>query len=130
MSTLNVNTLAEATVGGATYFTAKAWVNFDARTTLSVTDSGNVSSVTDNSTGNYTINFDNTLSTAAYAPNGFGLGYSSTSLSKHATITLDPSGAGTTVAKTKTTSAVRILTGNSANGIVYDAGDTSLAVVA
>tara|TARA_R110000803_G_scaffold37301_2_gene80352 strand:+ start:429 stop:821 length:393 start_codon:yes stop_codon:yes gene_type:complete len=130
MSTLKVNTLEEATAGGATFYTAKAWVNIDARTTLSITASGNVSSVTDNSVGNYTINFDNTLSTAAYAPNGFGVGYSSTSLAKHATVTLDPSGAGTTVAKTKTTSAVRILTGNSADGVVYDAGNTSLAVVA
>jgi hypothetical protein len=43
---------------------------------------------------------------------------------------LAPSGTGTTIAKTKTTSAVRILTGNSANGVVYDAGENSLAVVA
>ena len=128
MSTLKVNTIQ--TSSGVEVFTAKAWVNFDARTTLSVTNSGNVSSVTDNSTGNFTINFSNALSTAGYSPNGFGVGYSSTSLAKHATITLDPSGTNTTIAKTKTTSAVRILTGNSANGVVYDAGENSLAVVA
>ena len=128
MSTLKVNTIQ--TSAGVEVFTVKVWVNFDARTTLSVTNSGNVSSVTDNSTGNFSINFSNALSTAGYSPNGFGVGYSSTSLAKHATITLDPSGTGTTIAKTKTTSAVRILTGNSANGVVYDAGENSLAVVA
>ena len=125
----NIGGLTWAEAGGAS-FTTKAWVHFDARTTLSVTDSGNVSSVTDNSTGNFTINFDSTLSTAGYSSNGFGIGYSSTSLAKHATITLDPSGVNSRVAKTKTTSAVRILTGNSANGVVYDSGENSLAVVA
>lgn len=130
MSTLNVNTLAEATAGGATYFTAKAWVNFDSLSTLSITDSGNVSSVTDNSTGNYTINFDNTLSTAGYSLSGFGVAYTVTNVVGAALVTLAPTGTNTKIPVLKSTSAVNIVAGNSYNGGVQDAGDYSLAVVA
>ena len=47
--------------------TAKAWVNFNGSGTLSVRDSFNVSSVTDNATAKYTINFDNDLPNNDYA---------------------------------------------------------------
>ena len=59
MSTLKVNTLEEATSGGATYFTAKAWVTYQSQTTTAILDSANVSSITDNGTGDFTINFSN-----------------------------------------------------------------------
>jgi len=49
---------------------AKAWVSFDASGTLSVSDSFNVTSVTDNGTGNYTINFTSALGNANYAAVG------------------------------------------------------------
>lgn len=67
MSTLRVNTLEEATVGGATFYTAKAWVNFTAYSSFSLRGSGSVSSVTDNGTGNFRVNFSNSLSTSTYA---------------------------------------------------------------
>lgn len=47
--------------------TAKGWVNFNGDGTLSVRDDYNVSSVTDNGTGNYTINWDTDFSNANYA---------------------------------------------------------------
>ena len=37
--------------------TAKAWVNFNGTGTVAIRSSYNVSSITDNGTGNYTINF-------------------------------------------------------------------------
>ena len=47
---------------------AKAWVNFDGSGTLAVRDSFNVDSVTDNGTGDYTVNFTSgALSNANYA---------------------------------------------------------------
>ena len=68
MSTLKVNTLEEATVGGATFYTAKAWVNFDGESsTLAVRSSGNVSGVVDNGTGLYTVSFTTAFSDANYA---------------------------------------------------------------
>lgn len=48
----------------------KAWVSFDASGSLSVKDSFNVSSVTDNGTGNYTINFSSSLGNNKYAAVG------------------------------------------------------------
>lgn len=47
--------------------TASAWVNFNGTGTPSITDSFNVSSITDNATGNYTLNFTNALNDANYA---------------------------------------------------------------
>jgi len=111
-------------------FTAKAWVNFDSLSTLSITDSGNVSSVTDNSTGNYTINFDDTLSTAGYALSGFGVAYTVTNVTQAAMVTLAPTGTNTRIPVLKSTSAVNTVHGNSANGSVQDAGDYSLTVTA
>ncbi len=66
MSTLKVNTLEEATVGGATYFTAKAWADWNA-VTSSLNDDGNVSSLSDNGTGNFTVNFTNNMSSSTYS---------------------------------------------------------------
>lgn len=47
--------------------TAAAWVNFNGTGTVAVRDSENVSSLTDNSTGSYTINFTNTMSSSNYS---------------------------------------------------------------
>lgn len=45
----------------------KAWVNFDGTGTPSIRSSFNVSSITDNGTGNYTINFTTAMPNANYA---------------------------------------------------------------
>jgi len=70
MSTLKVNTLEEATAGGATYFTAKAWVTFNGTGTVAIRDDGNVTSITDHGTGDYTVTFTNALSSTTYAVAG------------------------------------------------------------
>lgn len=49
---------------------AKAWVNFNGQGTVAIRDSFNVSSITDNGTGNYTINFTNPMSNANYSITG------------------------------------------------------------
>jgi len=46
---------------------AKAWVNFDGTGTIAARDSLNVSSLTDNGTGDYTVNFSNAFGAADYA---------------------------------------------------------------
>jgi len=111
-------------------FTAKAWVNFDSRTTLSITDSGNVSSVTDNGTGNFTVNFSSTLSSAGYALAGYGVAYAVTNVSGSTQFGLVPTATNSQIPVLKSTSAVRILTGNGANGIPSDSGSYSLTAVA
>ena len=47
---------------------AKCWVNFNGDGTPAIRDSQNVGSITDNGTGDYTINLSNSMSSADYAP--------------------------------------------------------------
>jgi len=128
--TVDANGEAGWEAAGGAGFPNKAWVNFDSRTTLSITDSGNVSSVTDNSTGNFTVNFSSNLSSAGYALAGYGVAYSVSNVSGFTQFGLVPTGTNTKIPVTKSTSAVRILMGNPANGIPADAGDYSLTAVA
>ena len=46
---------------------AKAWVNFNGTGTVAIRASYNVSSITDNGTGDYTVNFTNAFADANYA---------------------------------------------------------------
>ena len=50
----------------ATAYGCRAWVNFNGTGTVAIRASGNVSSVTDNSTGDYTLNFSNAMPDANY----------------------------------------------------------------
>ena len=50
---------------------AKAWVNFDGTGTVAIRDSLNVSSLTDNAAGDYTISFGTNLPNANYCLAGF-----------------------------------------------------------
>ena len=70
MSTLRVNTLQNAAGTGqpAMSGAAKAWVNFNGTGTVAIRASFNVTSITDNGTGDYTVNFTNALEDANYAP--------------------------------------------------------------
>jgi len=49
---------------------AKAWVNFNGTGTVAIRASFNVTSITDNGTGDYTVNFTNALTDANYAIGG------------------------------------------------------------
>lgn len=53
--------------GSAPIFACRAWVNFDGVTTATVRASGNVSSVTRNGTGDYTVNFTTAMQDADYS---------------------------------------------------------------
>jgi hypothetical protein len=52
--------------GSAPVYACRAWVNFDGTGTVFIRGSGNVSSITDNGTGNYTVNFTTAMPDAAY----------------------------------------------------------------
>lgn len=51
----------------ATGYVARAWVNFNGTGTVAIRASGNVSSITDNGTGDYTVNFTTAMPDANYA---------------------------------------------------------------
>ena len=72
MSTIkadNIATLAgvSTSMANAVNGSAKAWVNFNGQGTVAIRGSYNVSSITDNGTGKYTVNFTNAMPDANYA---------------------------------------------------------------
>jgi hypothetical protein len=69
MSTVRTDNFGPS-AGGTTYSArgvSKAWVNFNGTGTIAARDSENVSSLTDNATGDYTVNFTNAFGAADYA---------------------------------------------------------------
>jgi len=51
----------------ATAYGCRAWVNFNGTGTVAIRASGNVTSITDNGTGDYTVNFTTAMPDANYA---------------------------------------------------------------
>ena len=70
MSTIIATTLSNGSVSVPTATvvngSAKAWVNFNGTGTIAARDSENVSSLTDNGTGDYTVNFTGAFGAADY----------------------------------------------------------------
>ena len=94
----NIMTALNAS-GTAPIYACRAWVNFNGTGTVAIRASGNVSSITDNGTGDYTVNFTNAMAGANYAACGLcrisGNNLNNMSLSS---------------AVTPTTSAIRFIT--------------------
>jgi len=53
--------------GSAPLYAARAWVNFNGTGTVAIRASGNVTSITDNGTGDYTVNFTTAMPDANYS---------------------------------------------------------------
>ena len=66
--------LSGAQTGSAPIYGCRAWVNFDGSGAPSIRASGNVSSITDNGVGDYTINFTTAMPDANYAMVGSSYG--------------------------------------------------------
>jgi len=60
----------DTATGSAPSYSARAWVNFNGTGTVAIRDSGNVSSITDNGTGNYTMNFTTAMPDTNYTLTG------------------------------------------------------------
>jgi hypothetical protein len=58
----------------ATAYGCRAWVNFNGISTVAIRASGNVSSITDNGTGTYTVNFTTAMPDANYCALGSIIG--------------------------------------------------------
>lgn len=113
MSTLKINTL-QAVAGGATVpiadvinGTARAWVNFNGTGTVAIRASYNVSSITDNGVGDYTVNFTSGLADADYTMSG-----STTGGASGGCVQIHASSAGS-APTLKSTTQCRIYTSNS-----------------
>ena len=96
----------------------KAWVVFNGTGTPAITASSNVTSITDNGTGDYTINFTTALSSTAYAWYG--------------TARAVTAGAGTCVTAesgdTKTASALQIKVRRTSTDAAFDSAEIAVFV--
>jgi len=102
--------------GTAPIYGARAWVNFNGTGTIAVRASGNVSSITDNGVGDYTVNFTTALADANYAV-AWSFGGTGGALTGR---TLEDSTARTAL-------LVRMATANVAGGLL-DAAQVNVAI--
>jgi hypothetical protein len=72
MSTAKFNTWLNP--DGTENYKARAWVNFNGTGTVAIRAAGNVSSITDNGTGNYTVNFTTAMPDTNYSVAGTTVG--------------------------------------------------------
>lgn len=105
MSTLKVNTIQNTS--GTEVYTCKAWVNFNGTGTVAIRASGNVSSITDNGVGDYTVNFTTAMADANYSVVSSTQAGAGSSASVY---TLTGVSAGSFVQSTPTTSLFRVTT--------------------
>ena len=109
MSTIKVDTIKDT--NNVEVYTCKAWVNFDGTWTSGdpIRAEGNVSSITDISTGRYDINFTTAMSDANYSTVCGGYG-----------------GNPCTIGSVPTTSAIEVI--SFYNGSYYDVAQVTVAV--
>jgi hypothetical protein len=108
---------ALSAVGSAPAFACRAYVNFNGTGTVAIRRSGNVSSITDHGTGDYSVNFSTAMQNADYAVTfGCYSGSGSTNRSY-----------GIKDSTSKTSGVVRTLI-ISANGTASDQDDCSVVV--
>ena len=107
----------------ATAYGCRAWVNFNGTGTVAIRASGNVSSITDNGTGDYTVNFTTAMSDANYSTVGTGCLLFGT---YRANVTIKMS--STSTPATYTTTAVRINTENAQIDLITDGGVINVSI--
>lgn len=68
LTTPNIDSAQFATVTGtAPIYPCRAWVNFNGTGTVAIRGSGNVTSITDNGVGDYTVNFTTAMPDVNYS---------------------------------------------------------------
>jgi len=103
-TTLTLPATTGTVLNDATVGVCRAWVNFNGTSTVAIRASFNVTSITDNGTGDYTVNFTTAISDANYSTcgtSGAGATYQAVVVSPYAF-------------STQTTSAMRFRTFGSA----------------
>ena len=115
--------------GTAPGYMARAWVNFNGTGTVAIRASGNVSSITDNGTGDYTVNFTTTMSDANYTVTGCGGPNVATGTATTGTIVTPFVQRASPYTTTPSTSAFRFVTPTTANNFTT-ATDTAYIHIA
>jgi hypothetical protein len=116
LTTPNIDSAPFATVSGtAPLYGCRAWVNFNGTGTVAIRASGNVSSITDNGTGDYTVNFTTAMSDANYSVNTTSRRSSASDTQGIAT--LYPNA---TYGNAIATTFCRVVTGTASDGVTKD----------
>ena len=108
----------------ATAYGCRAWVNFNGTGTVAIRASGNVSSITDNGTGDYTVNFTTAMPDTNYSAQA-NTQSEGNARAANANINTNMS-TGAIVAPT--TAALRVGTYNTANNGAFDSAVVSVAI--
>jgi hypothetical protein len=106
--------------GSAPIYAARAWVNFDGTGAVAIRASGNVTSITDNGVGDYTINFTTAMPDANYSVVGF--------CSKDNASDDAPGGLKQNASSTRTSSAVQVLSTWGTGGALVDVNMVSVSI--
>jgi hypothetical protein len=107
--------------GVAPIYASRAWVNFNGVGGVSVRASGNVSSITDNGVGDYTINFSAVMPSTDYSITA-SLGSLGSTLSSNSVVMIKDNSA------VPTTSALRISTTLAGNGAAIDVERVAVSI--
>lgn len=110
-------------IGNTPMYAIRSWVNFDGTDTIYINGSGNISSITDNGVGDYTLNFIVAQNHNRYAISGISTEYSDGS---PIIPSLRMSGATPLL---KTVSAVRISTRSTYTSNPFDVNNISIKVL-
>ena len=102
----------------------RAWVNFNGTGTVAIRSSFNVSSITDNGTGNYTINFTTALPDANYVV-AIGAGQLNIDTIQYASIHASNANGTATL---KSTTQLQIATGRTNTATLIDNAEVSIAI--
>jgi len=117
-------TAPSITVGSLPTFQCRAWVNFNGTGTVAIRASGNVSSITDNGVGDYTLNFVTAMPDANYLT-CYGVNANSTSSNFQATTAALSIGSP---ASLKTATQLRITVGQTNAAALSDATEINVAI--
>jgi hypothetical protein len=125
--TVNGNLAFDSGYGSAAIaYGCRAWVNFNGTGTVAIRASGNVTSITDNGTGDYTVNFTTAMPDANYAISGMTISEANSNTSGNM-VSLASDGSGN--ALLKSASQVRIVVGSTDSNSKADTSDVSVFVV-
>jgi len=111
------------TLASAGQASVRAWVNFNGTGTVAIRASYNVTSITDNGTGDYTVNFTTALPDANYAPT-FAVVQNATNGNLR---TASVYGSDTAPLN-KTASSMRMTTGSTAANSLIDLAEINVAI--
>ena len=104
----------------AVAYGCRAWVNFNGTGTVAIRNSGNVTSITDNATGDYTVNFTTAMPDINYCTT-FGIQAAAAAPSHRVYASIDRT-------STPTTTSIRIITIEQSAAVAHDPTIVDVAI--